>query len=288
MKKRKTRKRKVRRKKTYKTKVTVKKARKKIVRRRKTGGKIIGIASGKGGVGKTTIVVNLASALLELGNRVCIVDGNVTTSNLGLHLGTIDYPTTIHDVLKGRMKIIDAVYIHPSNMHMIAGSLSLADLRGLSVNLLRKNLKKLAKHYDYILLDTAPGLEEKSMKVITSCDEVLVITIPELPAVTDAIKIIEVCRRKKVKIKGIVINRIRGEEFELRAEEIRSLYNIPIVALFPEDVDVAKSIAMKIPIVLADPKSRISEEFFNLAVQIMRLDRRRISKKHKKKIKRKH
>jgi cell division ATPase MinD len=251
-------------------------------------GKIIGIASGKGGVGKTTVVVNLASALLELGNRVCIVDGNVTTSNLGLHLGTIDYPATIHDVLKGRMKIIDAVYIHPSNMHMIAGSLSLADLRGLSVGLLRKNLKKLAKHYDYILLDTAPGLEEKSMKVITSCDELLIITIPELPAVTDAIKIIEVCRKKRVKIKGIVINRIRGEEFELRAEEISDLYKIPIVALIPEDVDVAKSIAMKIPLVLADPKSKISEEFFNLAVQIMRLDRRRISEKHKKRAKRKH
>ena len=167
--------------------------------------KIIGVASGKGGVGKTTVVVNLATALTELENRVCIVDGNITASNLGIHLGVGDYPTTIHEVLKGDIKIIDAVYMHPSDLHVIPGSLSLADARAVKVGQLRRKLKQLSKHYDYIFVDTAPGLEEKAIKVIGSCDYIIIVTNPELPAVTDAIRVIEVIRKKKIEIILILI-----------------------------------------------------------------------------------
>ena len=68
--------------------------------------RIIACASGKGGVGKTTFVANLGVALAELGKDVIAVDTNLTTPNLGLHLGVPLYPTTLHDVLKGKASML--------------------------------------------------------------------------------------------------------------------------------------------------------------------------------------
>lgn len=230
---------------------------------------IIGIASGKGGVGKTTMVVNLAAALQNLGKKVCIIDGNVTASNLGLHLGLTEYPITIHDVLKNQFKMTEAIFIHDdSKLHLIPGSISLADARAVNVGSLRKKLKQISKKYDYILVDTAPGLEEKATKVIGSCDKVLIVTNPEIPAVTDAIRIIEIARSKKIKIIGIVVNRARGKDFELTPEEIKSLYDLPIISIVPEDMSVPESIAMKIPVLHYKPNSKASKKFMEIAEKI--------------------
>jgi septum site-determining protein MinD len=230
--------------------------------------KIIGIASGKGGVGKTTTVVNLAAALTEMGYRVCIVDGNVTTSNLGLHLGVTDYPSTIHDVLKGRIKMIDAVFVHPSEIHVVTGSLTLADARGVNVKSFKKELKLLSKYYEFIIVDTSPTLENNAVKIIEGCDNLLIVTTPELPAITDAIKIIEHAKEKEINILGIIINRYKGKPYEITPEEIYNLYRIPVVAIIPEEEEIQKSIAMRIPVVLLNPKIKASVEFYEIARQI--------------------
>ena len=76
-------------------------------------GKLIVVSSGKGGVGKTTTSVNLASSLARHGKNVILVDGNLTTPNVGLHLGFTKFPVTMNDVLKGEANLEDAIYIHP-------------------------------------------------------------------------------------------------------------------------------------------------------------------------------
>ncbi|HLD41440.1 MAG TPA: P-loop NTPase, partial [archaeon] len=75
---------------------------------------VVSIVSGKGGVGKTTTTLNLAAALAERNHYVTAVDGNLTTPNIGLHLGIQLFPTTLHDVLQGKTDITKAVYIHES------------------------------------------------------------------------------------------------------------------------------------------------------------------------------
>jgi len=229
---------------------------------------IIGIVSGKGGVGKTTIVVNLATALLELGKRVVIVDGNLTASNLGLHLGLIDYPATIHDVLKGDMKMIDAVFIHPTKLHVISGSLALADARKVSPKTFKRHLKDLLKYYDYVLVDTAPGLEDKSLKIIECCDNVIVITTLELPSITDAVRIVELVRKLKLNIVGIIINKRTGKKYEVTPEEIRELYKVPIIGIIPNDEEVPKSLSMQVPVVFMNPSASSSKEFMRIAKEI--------------------
>ncbi|UCD07328.1 MAG: AAA family ATPase, partial [Candidatus Aenigmatarchaeota archaeon] len=87
--------------------------------------RVICVASGKGGVGKTTVVSNLSAALAALGKSVIAIDGNLTTSNLGLHLGISMYPITLQDVLRGRANIRDAVYHHQDGFKVVPADVSI-------------------------------------------------------------------------------------------------------------------------------------------------------------------
>ena len=91
--------------------------------------RIIGVVSGKGGVGKTTMVANVGTALAKMGKDVIVLDANLTTPSLGMHLGLPLYPVTIHDVLKGRASIKDAIYVHDSGLKIIPAGISLRDSR---------------------------------------------------------------------------------------------------------------------------------------------------------------
>jgi len=230
---------------------------------------IIGVASAKGGVGKTTIVVNLAAALMELGKKVCIIDGNKTISNVGLHLGIEEYPVSLSHVLKGELKITDAVYVHPTKMHVVPGALSLADARTLNISTLKKVMKDLEKKYDYIILDTSPGLHDRAVEILKACNGVVIVLQPLLPPVTDTINVVNELKDRKVNIAGIIINKVLGKEFEMTSDEIKSLYRIPVVSIIKEDEDVPRSVSQKIPIVIMRPESPVSKAFMNLAKAIM-------------------
>src|SRR4030042_2598470 len=90
--------------------------------------RIITIASGKGGVGKTTLVSNLAAALAGFKKSVIAVDGNLTTANLGIHLGIPLYPVTLQDVLNGKARLKDALYYHDSGFRVLPADVSIEKL----------------------------------------------------------------------------------------------------------------------------------------------------------------
>ena len=100
--------------------------------------RIIVVASGKGGVGKTFTSVNLAAALSVFGKDVTIIDANITTPNVGLNLGINKMPLTLHDVLEGRIPMSRAIYLHPSGVKIIPAGMSIADLK----RTLRKDLRE--------------------------------------------------------------------------------------------------------------------------------------------------
>ncbi|MCK5452598.1 MAG: AAA family ATPase, partial [Candidatus Aenigmarchaeota archaeon] len=86
---------------------------------------IISVVSGKGGVGKTTLVSNLAVALTKLGGKVLVIDGNVSGANLGIHLGVPSvYPVSLNDVLHKDAFITQAIYRHASGFNIIPASLN--------------------------------------------------------------------------------------------------------------------------------------------------------------------
>ena len=109
--------------------------------------KLITITSGKGGVGKTTTSINLAAALNSFGKETIIVDANLTTPNVGLHLGAPIVPISLNHVLQGKAKIQDAIYEHESGTKIIPSSLSINELKRINHSRLKEVGKKLKKIY---------------------------------------------------------------------------------------------------------------------------------------------
>ena len=124
-------------------------------------GLILGVFSAKGGVGKTTTVANLGAALAQkLRDRVIIVETNMTASNLGLHLGILDPPVVIQDVVFGRVNISEALSTTDYGLHILPGSVAFTEELG-SMDL-RGVLEELRGKYDIIILDSPPGSASRS------------------------------------------------------------------------------------------------------------------------------
>src|SRR3989338_3244179 len=142
--------------------------------------KVITITSGKGGVGKTTTAINLATALNSFGKEVIIVDGNLTTPNVGLHLGAPIVPVSLNHVLLGKAEIGDAIYEHESGTKVVPSSLSIKELRRLDHGKLKEVSRKLKKIADYVILDSAAGLGEEAIAAMEAADELIIVTNPEI------------------------------------------------------------------------------------------------------------
>lgn len=227
--------------------------------------RLILLTSGKGGVGKTTLTSNLAAALAYFGENVIAMDANLTTPNLGLQLGMHLTPHTLHDVLKGESNLNDAIYPHPYGFRVIPASLGLDDLKGVDVGRLPEISFSLLGKADYIIMDSAAGLGREAMSALSASDEIIIVTNPELPAVADALKILNIAKESNIKITGTVVNRIKGNRHELSTEEIKGILGTPIIAEIPEDSNVAKSIAAKKPLIEYSPNSPAAVEIKKLA-----------------------
>ncbi|MEM5778108.1 MAG: cell division ATPase MinD [Candidatus Aenigmatarchaeota archaeon] len=232
--------------------------------------RIISVISGKGGVGKTTLVSNLGAALAKKGKNVIIVDGNVTTPNLSLHLGIPFYPVTLHDVLKKKAPIESAIYHHPeSGLRIIPASLSTEALKDVSMEKFQASLLNLLGKADIVIVDCAAGLGKEALTAMSVADELIIVTNPELPAVTDALKAIKLAEENGTKVLGVVVNRVKGLKHELSLNEIKAMLEVPIISVIPEDMAVPRSIAKRIPVIHHKPNSKASIEFHKLASRIV-------------------
>jgi len=234
-------------------------------------GRIIGILSGKGGVGKTTTVANVGTALASrFKKNVIIVDCNITTSHLSLYLGMYYSPVTLNQVLTGRAKIHEAIYdYHVPGLRVIPASLSLKDLRGVDVTKLSKVVKKLSDEADIVLLDAAPGMGREAMATMRASEEVLLISTPFVPSTMDIIKCHQVALEVGVKPLGIMLNMVGKERYELTIDEVEQLAELPVIISVPMDKNVLRSLALKTPVVLFDPTSPASRQFFSLAGKLV-------------------
>ncbi len=230
--------------------------------------RVIAISSGKGGVGKTTVVSNLAAALSSMGHSVVALDSNLTTSNLGLHLGIHLYPTTLHDVLEGNADLKEATYLHSSGFRIIPADISLRKMRNIRSHEYVGIFDKIVRDSDFILVDCAAGLGKEAVSAIRAADEMLMVTNPELPAVTEALKLSLLGRKYETQNIGVVVNRIKKESHELPIGYIEDMLSSPVIGRVPEDRQVRRAIAMKQPVVSYSPKCPAAQHLMSLAAQI--------------------
>ena len=231
--------------------------------------KVIGILSGKGGVGKTTLTFNLGTALNDFGKNTLIVDGNLTTPNLGIHAGIPLYPTTLHDVLKGKVDVYDVMHVLPSGLKIIPASINLNDLRGVDPEYLSSTLRNLIGKLDFILIDGAPGLGKESLSVLKSSNEVIGITIPDLSALTDLLKSIKLVEKYKKKYLGSIINMVKNKKYEPKKDHIMTMLGeTEILGAIPHDENVRYASARRIPVIYHKPNSKASLKIKSIAAKL--------------------
>lgn len=230
--------------------------------------RLICVSGGKGGVGKTTVTSNIGAALTQFGSDTIVLDANLTNPNLGFHLGIPLYPKTLHDVLKGDAHITEAMYIHNSGLRVVPAGLSIEDLVDTSPDNLSDVLLDAVGEPDYVLIDSAAGLGNESINAIEASDEVLIVTNPYLPDVTDALKTVNIAEEAGTDVLGVVVNRVKEHESELNADEIESMVGHPVIMEVPEHEKVQEALAVKKPVVHHDPDHDVSERFKTVAADI--------------------
>ncbi|MDY6776742.1 MAG: cell division ATPase MinD [Candidatus Nanohaloarchaea archaeon] len=230
--------------------------------------RLICVSSGKGGVGKTTVTSNLGAALTEFGMDTVVMDTNLTNPNLGFHLGIPLYPNTLHDVLRDEAHITEATYIHNSGLRVVPAGLSVDDLKNTDPEDLGDVLLDTVGEPEYVLLDSAAGLGQESINSIEASDELLIVTNPNLPAVTDALKTAKIAEEAGTHVLGVVLNKVKGHDSELDVDEVEDMTGYPVVAEIPEHEIVDESIANKSPVVHYEPDHHVSERFRKLAADL--------------------
>jgi len=231
--------------------------------------RVITIISGKGGVGKTTTSINLGTALNYFGKEVIIADANLTTPNLGLHIGVPIVPVSLNHVLAGKAKISDAVYEHDSGTKVIPGSLSIRELKKIDHSKLKEVAKKLKRMQgDFIIYDGASGLGEEAIGSIEAADDIIIVTNPEIPAVTDALKAIKFIEESGKNIMGVIVTRVRGRKSEMTIANIKDILEVPLLGVIPEDQNMQLALARKDSIVHVNPNSKAALAYKRVAAKI--------------------
>lgn len=227
-------------------------------------GKIIGVVSLKGGVGKTSAVCSLGEAISRQGKKVLLVDGNFSAPNLSLYLD-MDHNNSVQDVLRNKVNMRDAIYkagsfdVMPS---MVFYNHKMSPLK------LKDKLKYLRKEYDYILVDSSPSLGEETLSVMLASDELFVVTTPDLPTLGMTVKAIKSAKQRGTPINGLILNKSYKKKFEIDLDEIEEVAEVPVLAVLPHDVNVVKSVSKYKPITRYKPRSEVSKEFMRLASSI--------------------
>ncbi|MCX6801275.1 MAG: cell division ATPase MinD [Candidatus Diapherotrites archaeon] len=232
--------------------------------------RIMVIASGKGGTGKTTLTANLGIALSKLGKKVLLIDADVAMANLSLILGMQSSPITLHDVLLGEAQIRDSIYDGPGGIHLVPSGMSLENYKRLDSERLAGVIKEIEEDYDYILLDAAAGIEKQVISAISASQEMLLVTMPNPPALADAEKTRQIAQRLGAKVTGVIINFVRKEKGEIPQQDIANFLETPVYGSVPDDPEVRRTFSQEkaAPVIARIPNSPAAIEFQRIASRL--------------------
>lgn len=242
-----------------------------INRMKKSRAKTVAIVSGKGGVGKTNISVNLAVGLAQLGKKVLLFDMDIGMGNI-YHMIGEDPGHSIADFFKKGESLVSLVKPGPEGISFIHGGSAAAQLFEWNDSYTDKwihALEELVDDYDYLLFDMGAGASKESLNILHAAEEVLTVTIPEPTAITDAYSMMKfIYLRDQEKDFYLICNRAdTAEEGRKTADRLKQtmekfLYVSPtILGSLPEDSVVRKSVAAGQPFMILYPEARVSKAF---------------------------
>ena len=222
----------------------------------------IAVASGKGGVGKSCISLNIAVLLAEAGKRVVLVDADLSLANLDVMLG-VDAPMDLSRVMSGANRIEELVIDLPCGVRFVPGASGLAQEEQFERIDLAGELTVLENDSDVIIVDCGAGISSQVLSFAHAADSTLVITTPEPTAITDAYALIKVLtrggyRRELSLVVNQAIDHLDARRTYLRIANVARRFlgtRVNDGGYVPADVNMAKSVRRRRPVVMDYPKS---------------------------------
>jgi septum site-determining protein MinD len=231
--------------------------------------RVVGIVSGKGGVGKTTFSANLGIALNAFGLKTLVIDCNVTTPHLSYYIGARNYSITLNNIFAGD---IDAVFAptDKEGLMFIPASERFNDLRNVDMRKLRNIIRRIAQtgKFDFIVLDSAPGLGREAIGTLQACDEIVFVTTPTAPNIMDIVRNEEVARLFGHKKFYMAFNMVRGKDYEITPEKAEQIFNIPVIGVIPFDETIMDATAQGVPIMWYKPDAESCDHFMYIAANL--------------------
>jgi len=240
--------------------------------------RVLAVTSGKGGVGKTNIVANLALCMAASKKRVLLLDADMSLGNLDLVLN-IRSKYNISHVIKGYKRLEDIIQPGPRDLRIICGASGLdelADISDYDQQRLLGYLSGLQDETDVILVDTAAGIASSVVSFCLAADQVLVVTTPEASAMTDAYGMIKVLVRKgNPGPISVVVNMAHsaaeGKRTYQRLADVAGRFlqaKLYYAGTLLKDDGLCRAVRARQPVVLAYPQSQIAASFSALAARL--------------------
>jgi septum site-determining protein MinD len=235
------------------------------------------ITSGKGGVGKTTLTVNLGISLAMLGRETYILDADIGMANMALILGMDDVPVTLHEVLAGKADIEDSIYEGPAGVKVVPSGISLQGFQQADPEKLRDVMHKLVDRCEFLLIDAPSGISKEGVVPLSVADQVILVVNPELASMADALKTKILCEVMGGQVYGAILNRAGLEHTELRSQSVEEVLGVRVIDVVPEDANVRRAAAYKSPCILKYPGTPATRAFKRIAAQMAGADYDEIS-----------
>ena len=227
------------------------------------------VTSGKGGVGKTMIVANLAISMARRGFHTCVVDADIGLRNLDIALGLEnDVVYDMNHVIEKRCNLLQALVkdSRMDNLYLLSSSQT-KDTSSVLPSDLQNIISSLKLHFDYIFIDCPAGIEQGFLTAMSASDKYILVTTPDVSSIRDADRVIQILEEHQRSEPYLIINRYRNEmvkrKLMLAHREIVEILGIPFIGMVPESEDILSSGNSGIPVAFETRRS-ITQYFDNI------------------------
>ncbi|TDT50594.1 MinD/ParA family protein [Fonticella tunisiensis] len=229
--------------------------------------RVITVSSGKGGVGKTNLVINLASSLKKRGMKVAVLDADFGMANVDILYG-INAEYSIYDILHNNKEINEVMVLTDDGIVVIPGGSGIKELSELDADMRKKLIKEFEKLHDIdiLLVDTGAGMSSTVLNFIEVADVVVIVTNSEPTALTDAYSLIKVVLKGNINSNiNVVINRARNikdarDTFDKLKRTVDAFIGreIKYLGYIPDDQKVGQAVREQKPFIITYPRCEAS------------------------------